>query len=266
MLLINKIDEKVTNEQKTKTAKTKMSASSFLRNGPMFPTNAQLDQKIKPLSFLLADGATTATAFPVYDISEVPESLVSYMCTNFSKEVQDGLTYPAYDITCKEFREYWFFSFCAIVLKGKLESLDPHQDHDADYWKENFLGTFYVKPNYPGRCSHNCNAGFFIPHSQRGQKLGRKLGQLYLKFAPKLGYSYSVFNLVFVSNPASWRIWDRLKFQRIGFVPNVAVLGKDQKSVKNGEDSREYKKTDAIIFGKDLTTVEADIFDDFVQV
>ncbi|KAL6944955.1 hypothetical protein ACO0QE_002397 [Hanseniaspora vineae] len=243
-----------------------MSANTFLKNGPMFPTTTQLDHKIEPLSFLLADGATTATAFSIYDINEVPESLVNYMYANFSKEVQDGLTYPSYDITLEEFRGYWFFSFCAIVLKGKLELLDPKQDHDADYWDENFLGTFYVKPNYPGRCSHNCNAGFFIPHSQRGKKLGRKLGQLYLKIAPQLGYAYSVFNLVFVSNPASWRIWDKLNFQRLGLVPNVAVLGEDQKAVTNNEDSREYKKTDAIIFGKDLTSVEAELFDDFVQV
>jgi len=140
------------------------------------------------------------------------------------------------------------------------------------------------QPNYPGRSSHICNAGFLVHESARGQGVGRILGEAYLKWAPQLvchsslllslghavsrdsmdseeqgracrdiclhsiilvcipvraqsiavqhalattepltiplshyqGYIYSVFNLVYVSNVASCRLWDSLGFDRIG--------------------------------------------------
>ncbi len=33
------------------------------------------------------------------------------------------------------------------------------------------VGTFYVKPNFPGRCSHICNGGFIVDESVRGNGL-----------------------------------------------------------------------------------------------
>ena len=30
------------------------------------------------------------------------------------------------------------------------------------------LGTFYIKPNYPGRCNHICNGGFITHPNARG--------------------------------------------------------------------------------------------------
>ncbi|EGA80293.1 hypothetical protein QA23_5154 [Saccharomyces cerevisiae Lalvin QA23] len=105
-------------------------------------------------------------------------------------------------------------------------------------------GTFYIKPNYAPRCSHNCNAGFLVNGAHRGQKVGYRLAQVYLNWAPLLGYKYSIFNLVFVTNQASWKIWDKLNFQRIGLVPHAGIL--------NGFS----EPVDAIIYGKDLTKIE----------
>jgi len=42
------------------------------------------------------------------------------------------------------------------------------------------------QPNYPGRSSHICNAGFLVHESARGQGVGRILGEAYLKWAPEL--------------------------------------------------------------------------------
>lgn len=57
-------------------------------------------------------------------------------------------------------------------------------------WSESILGMFYVKPNYPGRSSHNCNGGFVVPPVARGLKVGMSLGKAYLHFAPLLGSSF----------------------------------------------------------------------------
>ncbi|KAA1470594.1 hypothetical protein DENSPDRAFT_751956, partial [Dentipellis sp. KUC8613] len=65
------------------------------------------------------------------------------------------------------------------------------------------VGFYYVKPNYPGRSSHICNAGFVVlpPHRQYG--CGKTLGQSYLHYGPSFGYKASVFNLVYANNIGS---------------------------------------------------------------
>lgn len=55
-----------------------------------------------------------------------------------------------------------------------------------------------------------------------------------------------MFNLVYVSNTASLRIWDSLGFERAGLIPNAGRLKSKE---KGGQD--EY--TDAVVYFKDLT-------------
>ena len=108
-------------------------------------------------------------------------------------------------------------------------------------WARECLGSFYVKPNYPGRSSHVCNGGFLVTDAARNRGVGRLMGEGYLEWAPKLGYTYSVFNLVYETNVASLRIWDALGFKRIGRVKGCGNL-------KSFPD----QYVDAIIFGRDL--------------
>ena len=86
-----------------------------------------------------------------------------------------------------------------------------------------------------------CNAGFVVTDASRNKGVGRLLGESYLDWAPKLGYTYSVFNLVYDNNVASTRIWDALGFDRIGRVPQCGNL----KGTKG-------RYVDAIVFGKEL--------------
>lgn len=216
-----------------------------LRNGPVFFESLQTITK--PLQFTLPNSDVVATAFPVYSHNYVPRGLVEHMFKQFNDEIERGDTYPqAEKSTLEEYIKYWFHSFCVVVLRTANTEIDPTWTD----WDSIFLGTFYIKPNYPGRCSHNCNAGFMVNHSHRGKKIGYRLAQVYLKWAPLLGYKYSVFNLVFVTNTASWKIWDRFKFDRIGYLPKAALL--------KGHDER----VDAILFGKDLTNVEQELLKD----
>ena len=58
----------------------------------------------------------------------------------------------------------------------------------------------------------------------RGQRLGSLAGRSYIHYAPLLGFKGSVFNLVYVSNVASTRIWDALGFERVGRIPHAGLL------------------------------------------
>lgn len=91
-------------------------------------------------------------------------------------------------------------------------------------WPEQLGGFYYVKPNYPDRSSHNCNAGFIVPTPIRGMHLGSLLAQSFVQFAPRFGYRASVFNLVYRTNLASAKIWERLGFETVGRIPRAGLL------------------------------------------
>lgn len=57
-------------------------------------------------------------------------------------------------------------------------------------------GAFYIKPNFPGRCSHVCNGGFITDPRRRRRGVARLMGHAFLRFARDLGYRASYFNLV----------------------------------------------------------------------
>lgn len=72
------------------------------------------------------------------------------------------------------------------MLVGDIKSIsDVSKMGDVD-WSTQCLGSFYVKPNYPGRSSHVCNAGFLVTAARRNAGVGKLLAQAYLEWAPKL--------------------------------------------------------------------------------
>lgn len=203
------------------------------------PTLVEAKGKItEPEIVELKDGSK-GTIYPVYKVSEISTSLFKFLYQEFNDELERGTTYPYYYLQDEEeFKHSWFGSFTAILIKGEnSNNIISREDID---WESECLGTFYIKPNYAGRCSHNCNAGFLVNPRIRGKGVGKSMGKCYLKWAPILGYTYSVFNLVFVTNVASAKIWDSLGFDRIGYLPRAGIL--------KGYD----EPVDAILFGKDL--------------
>ncbi|KAL3426351.1 hypothetical protein PVAG01_03142 [Phlyctema vagabunda] len=210
--------------------------------------NPALPADLLPRQVTLRDRVTTATVVPFSSRHQVPASLLVYLCDQFNKEIEDGNTYPMYDtMTTEKFSSYWFQNFGAVMLLGNISS--PSEVVEGKDWSTECLGSFYVKPNYPGRCSHICNAGFLVTDAARGRGVGRLMGETYLEYGPKLGYTYSVFNLVFETNVASCRIWDALGFKRIG-------------RVKGAGNLRSYpgQLIDAIIYGRDLGKEESEEF------
>lgn len=212
---------------------------------PPFPIPfGPLPQDIVPRQVTLRDRVTTATLVPFSSPTQVPPHLSAYLCELLNHEIEKGDTYPMMEpMPMSSFAPYWFANFGAVMIVGDIQQVEEvaaMEERGADWTKE-CLGSFYIKPNYPGRSSHVCNGGFLVTDAARNRGVGRLMGEGYLEWAPKLGYTYSVFNLVYETNVASLRIWDALGFKRIGRVKGCGNL-------KSSPDTY----IDAIIFGRDL--------------
>ncbi len=75
------------------------------------------------------------------------------------------------------------------MLLGDLDSAGDIAEAlfaDDINWEKTCLGSFYIKPNYPGRSSHVCNGGFLVTDAARNRGVGRLMGEGYLEWAPKL--------------------------------------------------------------------------------
>jgi GNAT superfamily N-acetyltransferase len=209
-----------------------------------YPTPyAPLPANIVPRQVTLRDRSTTATLVPFSSPDQVPKTLLHYLCALLNREIEKGDTYPMInELPLESFGPYWFANFGAVMLMGNVSNVDHvwQMEKEGIDWSKQCLGSFYIKPNYPGRSSHVCNGGFLVSDVARNRGVGRLMGEGYLDWAPQLGYSYSVFNLVYETNIASARIWDALGFKRIGRVPGCGNLKSSDHLV------------DAIIFGRDL--------------
>ncbi|PYH90026.1 GNAT family acetyltransferase [Aspergillus ellipticus CBS 707.79] len=196
-------------------------------------------KSLTPIKTTLKD-STPITLYPITTgPSSLPASLIHYLHAQFSQEIADGCTYPMEEAMGFDlYQNYWFGTF-AVVAVVDDEAYPAGLEEGRD-WEKVCLGTFYVKPNYPGRCSHVCNGGFFTTPAARNRGVGNVMGRAYLEVAPKLGYKYSVFNLVFANNVASVKIWEKLGFQIIGRVPGAARLANSEELV------------DALIIGRSL--------------
>jgi GNAT superfamily N-acetyltransferase len=213
-------------------------------------TQPSLPVDVYPRVVTLRDRVTIATIVPFSSQNQVPPSLLAYLSDQLNKEIDMGDTYPMIDtMPGEKFSSYWFQNFGAVMLLGNIESAD--EVVEGKDWATECLGSFYIKPNYPGRSSHVCNAGFLVTDAARNKGVGRLMGESYLDWAPRLGYTYSVFNLVYETNVASCRIWDALGFKRIGRVKGAGNL-----------KSYPGRLIDAIIYGRDLGPEGADFVSD----
>ncbi|KAL6720960.1 Protein spt10 [Lecanora helva] len=208
------------------------------------PSNPQIPDTIVPRRVTLRDRITIASLLPFSNPNDVPPRLLSYLCSQLNLEIEKGDTYPMItQMSLATFGTYWFQNFGAIMLLGEVSVMQDVAQMEArgEKWEEVCLGSFYIKPNYPGRSSHICNGGFLVTEAARNRGVGRLMGEGYLEWAPKLGYTYSVFNLVYETNVASCRIWDALGFKRVGRIKGCGNLR-----------SNPDELVDAIMYGRDL--------------
>ncbi|EST09640.1 GNAT domain protein [Kalmanozyma brasiliensis GHG001] len=192
-----------------------------------------------------------------------PKGLIEYLAKVFNDELERGVTYPQRGpMELAEFEGYFLgydllvgFFLSAHQFASIASTTVPEEGLEVDDvsnlptlsqldYASQVAGFYYIKPNYPGRSSHLCNGGFVVPPAGRGLGLGGILGRSFLHFAPKAGYKGSVFNLVYVNNMASVKIWQRLGFTIVGRLPMAGLL----KTEDGGEELM-----DAYIIFKDFT-------------
>ncbi|WP_228061985.1 GNAT family N-acetyltransferase [[Phormidium] sp. LEGE 05292] len=124
--------------------------------------------------------------------------------------ILEGETYPQLQpVSEVEFAAYWLVKDAFVVRERKTNQIS---------------GAFYLKPNFPGRCSHICNAGFIVQPEQRGKGIGKFMGEKMLEIARWRGYIAVMFNLVFETNIPSVKLWQSLGFETIGRIPAAAHL------------------------------------------
>lgn len=91
------------------------------------------------------------------------------------------------------------------------------------------VGTYYVRPNQPGRGRHVANAGYIVASSHRGQGIASALCAHSLRVARELGFEAMQFNFVVSTNAPARSIWLKHGFRLVGRLPAAfehAKLGK----------------------------------------
>jgi len=83
------------------------------------------------------------------------------------------------------------------------------------------VGSYYVKPNQPGRGAHVCNAGYMVAASARGRGIGRAMGEHSIVEARRLGYRAMQYNFVVATNIGALALWEKLGFQVVGRLPQA---------------------------------------------
>lgn len=100
----------------------------------------------------------------VHDVTSVlkqledESKLIAYLQSLLNREIEVGNTYPQkYPLNSSEFSNYFLSGDAFIVINGGKQ-LPNDLCNDLE---KNVLGTFYIKPNFPGRCSHVIKSTFF---------------------------------------------------------------------------------------------------------
>ncbi|CAN3354644.1 hypothetical protein DICA0_C10352 [Diutina catenulata] len=187
---------------------------------------------------LLKDGETTATIYPVSEVEEVPEGLLEFLWEEFNMEIDQGVSVPFYEpMQFEEFQEYWFQGGTVgfMVLGSDPELTGPRQ------WERECLGSFFIGAKYGARCGHICTGDFLVNAGIRGKGIGRTLADCYLQWAPRLGFTFSMFDMVFETNVAARRIWDQFGFKQLGKIRGAAVVRNHDQPVAG------------LILGKDIS-------------
>ncbi len=128
--------------------------------------------------------------------------------------------------------------FHPAVKTGRYFCIAQDADDDArlDYWfgpKRNghafiatnddgfIVGSYYLRPNYPGPGSHVANAGYVVAETERGRGIASQLCAESLAEARRQGYRAMQFNCVVSTNGPAIHIWKKTGFAIIGTLPRA---------------------------------------------
>lgn len=125
--------------------------------------------------------------------------------------------------------------FHAVVAKGDTYIYDPGttRDEARSIWmtpvgqtwvailEGEVVGTYLLRPNYPGLASHVANCGYMVRTDRAGRGIGRALCEHSLATAREAGFLAMQFNLVVSTNTAAVALWQKMGFAIVGTVPKA---------------------------------------------
>ena len=83
------------------------------------------------------------------------------------------------------------------------------------------VGGYFLRPNFPERGAHVCNAAYMVAADARGLGVGKLMGEHSIATARRLGYAAMQFNAVASTNAPAVALWRSLGFATIGTSPRA---------------------------------------------
>lgn len=125
----------------------------------------------------------------------------------FLTVIEQGNSFMHETPTSKEdFYAYWFHASNEVYVALLDDAI---------------VGSYWLKPNQPGRGSHVANASYMVDSTYRGQEIGLHLGKHSITEAKRLKYQAMQFNAVVSTNEVAIRLWKKLGFRIVGTNPKA---------------------------------------------
>ncbi len=149
--------------------------------------NHQLLAHLIPYRSTLKDGRHVEVDFFRHSPTDIEEDEWFVGMALMNLVIREGLSWPFEDefTSVDDWRAY-FLSHTAFVVRATDNGMDAASRNSSS--RGEVLGCFYIKPNFPGRCSHVCNGGFITAPRFRGLGIGRLMGKVFLSAARDSGY------------------------------------------------------------------------------
>jgi GNAT superfamily N-acetyltransferase len=81
------------------------------------------------------------------------------------------------------------------------------------------VGSYFLRPNQPGRGSHVANGGYMVSPESRGRGIASAMCEHSIPTARSLGFTAMQFNFVVESNASALRVWQKHGFAVAGRLP-----------------------------------------------
>ncbi|MCS6623178.1 GNAT family N-acetyltransferase [Roseibacterium beibuensis] len=83
------------------------------------------------------------------------------------------------------------------------------------------LGTYYIRPNHPGRGAHVCNCGYVTARQSQGKGVARTMLSHSIETAREMGYRAMQYNFVVSTNARAIKTWQHAGFEVVGRLPGA---------------------------------------------
>ena len=134
----------------------------------------------------------------------------------------------------EDFPKIWEI-FKLIIRQGDVISFPPNTSFEEakKYWMGNgmytykamldgiIVGTYVLKPNFPGLGAHVANGGYMVHLEHQGKQIGTQMTVHSLEEAKRLGFKAIQYNLVVSTNIPAVKLYQKMGFKIVGHLPKA---------------------------------------------